>query len=77
MSLSSPRTAQFGTEFADAPLALTLDTRLAVGVAVLIAMGRIAGDVALLGTTAVNVVEEGRDAGHREDALHGIASVHE
>jgi hypothetical protein len=32
---------------------------------------------ALPGSTDVDVLEQGRDARHREDALHGVASVHE
>jgi hypothetical protein len=31
----------------------------------------------LRGVTVVHVLEEGRDAGHREDTLHGVASGHE
>ena len=29
------------------------------------------------GVTVVHVLEEGRDAGHREDTSHGVTSVHE
>jgi hypothetical protein len=27
--------------------------------------------------TVVRILEEGRDAGHREDTVHGVATVHE
>jgi hypothetical protein len=32
---------------------------------------------ALFGVRTVDVLEEGRDAGDREDTLHGVAPVHE
>jgi hypothetical protein len=39
--------------------------------------GRAARSPATLrGVTVVHVLEEGCDAGHREDTLHGVASVH-